>query len=185
MNHGNDFEHDRGMKELIHALTALAKKTVELFSEGIKWIRGDGRHDRNLNVFVSEIQGNRSSNMVNKFTVPPLLDVNSIVLSAMPRKGGEIDTAAVVQWDKTGDIGLEAMEAFDFDDSPNKDGSKIVHCPASFRIRVTTPGTSGTGTVTATAPGYDKSASEPISYAPGADRNLNVGVGDPELDPEG
>lgn len=144
----------------------------------------DGQ-DRDLNVVCTAVEGRRSFEVVNKFVIPKLLDVNSVVLSAFPRKNGEIDTSAVVDWASSdpSSAGLEAMPEFDYDDSDAKDGSKMVHIPASFRIRVTTPLDSASGLViTATAAGYDKSQSDPFEYAPGADRNLNVSVGDPELD---
>lgn len=155
-----------------------------------------GGQDRDLNAYVAAVEGRRSLQVVNKFMIPDLFDVNSQIVSVMPRlkkkegqTKGDIDVNATgVAWasNKPDIAPVEPMDAFDFDDSEAKDGSNIVHCPAGFRALIKTPLERGEGIViSATCSGYDKSESNPFNYGPGAERNLNAGVGDTLLDPEG
>jgi hypothetical protein len=137
----------------------------------------------NLGAFVSSIHGRRLTMPAN-IPVPQLLDVEKIVLSVMPRKAdGHVDTAAVVTWTASdpSSVGAEpGTVAFDFTDPQN--GDEVVNCPGNFNCTATTPNASGTGTVTASAPGYDSAIFGPINYAAGQARSLNASVGSPISD---
>jgi len=115
--------------------------------------------------------------------VPKLLDTEKILLSVMPRKAdGHVDTQATLTWvtsDPT-QVGLEVgVDSFTFHDPQfNED----VTCPGSFNCFATTPLTTGTGTVTASAPGYESADFGPINYEPGVPRSLNASVGSPVSD---
>lgn len=115
--------------------------------------------------------------------VPALLDVEKIVLSVMPRKAdGHVDTNAVISWvssDPT-QVGVEpGVDPFVFSDPQF---TEDVTCPGPFNCTATTPLTSGTGSVTASCPGYESAEFGPITYAPGVARSLNASVGSPISD---
>ena len=115
--------------------------------------------------------------------VPALLDVEKITLSVMPRKAdGHVDIAAVISWASSdpAQVGIEVGTAeFVFHD-PQFD--EDVTCPGAFNCTALTPLETGTGTVTASAPGYESAAFGPINYAPGVARSLNASVGSPVSD---
>lgn len=115
--------------------------------------------------------------------VPTLLDVEKILLSVMPRKAdGHVDTSATISWvsSNPGEVGIEVgTEAFVFHD-PQFD--EDVTCPGAFNCFALTPLTTGSGTVTASAAGYESADFGPITYAPGVPRSLNASVGSPVSD---
>lgn len=115
--------------------------------------------------------------------VPQLLDVEKILLSVMPRLAdGHVDTNAAVSWlssDPT-QVGLDVgVDSFVFHD-PQFDVD--VTCPGAFNCFALTPLDRGTGTVTASATGYESADFGPIVYAPGVPRSLNASVGSPVSD---
>jgi len=114
--------------------------------------------------------------------VPQLLDTEKIQLSVMPRKtDGHVDTNATISWSSdSADVGVEpGVDSFVFHD-PQFD--EDVTCPGAFNCFALTPNDSGTGTVTASASGYESAAFGPITYAPGQPRSLNASVGTPVSD---
>ena len=120
--------------------------------------------------------------MVN-VPVPKLLDTEKILLSVMPRLAdGHVDTAAAVTWEATvaAQVGAEpGTEPFVFHD-PQFD--EDVTCPGVFNCFALTPLNTGTGTVVASAPGYESAEFGPIVYEPGVPRSLNASVGSPVSD---
>lgn len=121
--------------------------------------------------------------MPAQIPVPALLDVEKILLSVMPRKAdGHVDTAAVISWSSSdpAQVGIEiGTTDFTFHD-PQFDEDVV--CPGAFNCFALTPNTTGTGTVTAGAAGYESAEFGPISYAPGQPRSLNASVGSPVSD---
>lgn len=135
-----------------------------------------------LNPKISAIYGRRCQ-MAEVIAVPQLLDTEKILLSVMPRKAdGHVDTAAVVSWTSSdsSQVGIEeGVDPFIFHD-PQFD--EEVECPGKFNCYALTPLTSGSASVTASAPGYDSAEFGPINYAAGQARSLNASVGSPLSD---
>ena len=133
-----------------------------------------------LNPRIAAVYGRRLAIPVN-VPVPQLLDTEKILLSVMPRKAdGHVDTNASVTWTASGDVGAEpGVDPFPFHD-PQFD--EDVTCPGSFNCYALTPNASGTGTVVASATGYESAEFGPITYAPGVPRSLNASTGSPISD---
>lgn len=163
---------------IIHALGRL-EHAVDRLADLLEH-RPHGQHS--LHGRVTAIYG-KGHQMAANIPVPQLLDTEKILLSVMPRlANGHVDTAAVVTWVSSDDtqIGVQpGTDPFVFDDPQfNED----VTCPGNFNCFALTPFTSGTGSVTVSAPGYEDAVFGPITYAPGQPRSLNASVGSPISD---
>jgi len=139
---------------------------------------------RSLGGFVAAVHGRRTTMPVN-IPVPQLLDTEKILLSVMPRKrNGHVSTDAVVTWTASGDSTIEVgTDPFPFHDPQfNED----VTCPGNFNCYALTPGSSGTGTVTANATdaegAFEAAEFGPITWAAGQPRSLNASLGSPISD---
>jgi hypothetical protein len=173
---GREEEHD--IKHALHQL----QSSVDVIAQDVKTLLGNHPPKKSLDGFIKSVHGRRCTMPVN-VPVPALLDVEKIVLSVMPRKAdGHVDATAVITWvsSDASQVGAEpGTDPFTFHD-PQFD--EDVTCPGAFNCTATTPLDTGTGSVTASCPGYDSAAFGPISYAPGVARSLNASVGSPISD---
>lgn len=147
-----------------------------------------------LGAYVNTIYGKRCDMAVN-VPVGKLKDTEQIELSTMPRKAdGHVDIAANVMWVSSdpSQVGITPGRIVEVDGvrSINADPftfhdpafDEDVECPGAFNAVATTPLTSGTATVTASATGYESADFGPISYEAGVPRSLNASVGSPVSD---